>query len=129
MAQAPKYKDVSLTFRANPVTGDVVKLYDTAAVQASVVNLVLTMNYEIPFHPEVGCAVQRSLFDEIGPMTAINIRRSILDVLQNFEPRVQVVLVQVTADPDNNGYDALIVYQIVGQPMTASVTMFLKKTR
>jgi len=129
MAQAPRYRDVSLTFRANPVTGDVVELYDAAAVQASVINLVLTMNYEIPFHPEVGCAVQASLFDVIGTMTAVNIRRSILDVLQNFEPRVTVLSVQVTADPDNNGYNAQIIYQIVGQPTTVTITMFLEKTR
>ena len=129
MAQTPRFRDISLTFRANPVTGDIVEIYDEDAVKASVINLVLTMNYEIPFHPEVGCAVQASLFDVIGTMTAVNIRRSILDVLQNFEPRVQVLDVQVTVDPDNYGYNVLIIYQTIGQPITSTITLFLKKTR
>jgi phage baseplate assembly protein W len=129
MVQKPIYSDISLTFRANPVTGDVVKLYDEDSVKASVINLVMTMNYEIPFHPEIGCAVQASLFDNISTMTAINIRRSISDVLQNFEPRVQVIDVQVSVSPDSNGYNALIIFQVIGQPTSTTITLFLEKER
>ena len=129
MAQKPRYIDISLAFRANPVTGDIIVLTDEDAVKASVVNLVMTRNYEIPFHPEVGSAVQNSLFDPIGTMTAVNIRRSIFDVLQNFEPRIQVLGVIVSVIPDANAYNAQIIYQIVGQPTTTTINLFLEKTR
>jgi len=128
MAQ-PRFRDISLSFRNNPVTGDIVELFDSDAVKASVINLVMTMNFEIPFHPEVGSAVMRSLFDNFGTMTAVNIRRSILDVLQNFESRVEVLGVDVSMDPDAHGYNALIVYQIIGQPTPVTITLFLEKTR
>ena len=123
------FRDISLTFAANPVTGDVIILTDEIDIQASVVNLVLTMNYEIPFHPEQGCAVYSSLFENMSPMTAVNIRRSIIDVLQNFEPRITVLTVEVSPDPAADGYGALITYQIVGQTRAVTVSMFLKKTR
>ena len=123
------FRDISLTFAANPVTGDVIILTDEIDIQASVVNLVLTMNYEIPFHPEQGCAVYSSLFENMSPMTAVNIRRSIIDVLQNFEPRITVLTVEVSPDPAADGYSALITYQIVGQTRAVTVSMFLKKTR
>lgn len=125
----PRYKDISLTFRAHPITGDITTLTDDDAVKASVVNLIMTMNYEIPFHPEQGCAVMHSLFENITPITAIKIRASISDVLQNFEPRVIVSDVQVTAVPDQNGYEALIVYRIVNQPAPVTVSIFLEKSR
>ena len=129
MAQIPRYKDISLTFRKNPVTGDVVKLYDEDAVAASIKNLVLTMNYEIPFHPEIGSAVMASLFDNFGPVTAINIRRSIFDVIQNFEPRATVFDVYVNVDPDAYGYTASIVYQVTGQTTQQTLSVFLQKER
>jgi phage baseplate assembly protein W len=129
MAIPIKFKDISLTFRANPVTGDVVKLFDDDAVKASVKNLVLTMNYEIPFHPEIGCSVMASLFDNFSPTTAINIRRSIFDVLQNFEPRVTVLGVDCQVDPDANGYNVMIVFRIVNQIETTTITLFLEKVR
>jgi phage baseplate assembly protein W len=129
MSTQPRFKDVSLTFRANPVTGDVVTLLDDDAVKASVKNLVLTMNYEIPFHPEIGCAVMTSLFDNFSPATAINIRRSIMDVLQNFEPRVTVLGVDVQVDPDANGYNAMIIFRIINRPEPVTITLFLQKER
>jgi phage baseplate assembly protein W len=126
---APRYIDLSLTFRANPVTGDVVILTDSDAIQASVVNLVMTRNFEIPFHPEQGCAVMSSLFENITPMTCVTIRRSIMDVLANFEPRIVVVGVQVQADMNRNGYNTVIVYQIVGTSAPITINLFLQKLR
>jgi phage baseplate assembly protein W len=124
-----RYTDLSLAFNANPVTGDVTTLTDDDAIKASVVNLVFTMNYEIPFHAEQGCAVYHSLFENISPMTAAKIRRSILDVLNNYEPRIIVQSVNVVPSPDQNSYNAFIVYQIIGQPLTTAITIFLEKLR
>jgi len=124
-----RYTDLSLAFNANPVTGDVTTLTDDAAIKASVINLVFTMNYEIPFHPEQGCAVYSSLFENISPMTAAKIRRSIMDVLQDYEPRVIVQSVNVIPAPDQNSYNATITYQILGQPLTTTITVFLEKLR
>src|ERR1035437_6525993 len=129
MAIKPRFKDISLTFRANPVTGDIVTLLDDDAVKASVKNLILTMNYEIPFHPEIGCAVMTSLFDNFSPTTAIIIRRSIIDVLQNFEPRVTVLDVNVQVDPDNYGYNVMIIFRIINRPESVTITVFLQKER
>jgi len=126
----PRYIDISMTFANNPVTGDVTTITDETDIQASIVNLVMTKNYESPFHPEIGCSVMSSLFENLTSMTSINIRRSIIDVLQNFEPRVVVIGVQVQADPNTNGYAVIVVYQIKGvstSPIT--LNLFLKRLR
>ncbi len=129
MSQKPRYKDLSLTFRKHPITGDVVKLIDEDAIKESVINLVLTMNYEIPFHPEIGSGVMESLFENFTVMTAIKIRKSIEEVIDNFESRVQRLAVQVEMDPDSNGYYANIVYRIINRPEPVSISVFLEKKR
>lgn len=127
--QLTRYKDVSLTFRNHPITGDLTKLLDDDAVKASVINLVMTMNYECPFHPEIGCYVRESLFDNVSPMTAIKIRKSIEDVLNNFEPRITLLKVDVKVDADSNGYFAKIFYRINNRPEPVEITVFLEKRR
>jgi uncharacterized protein len=125
----PRYKDISLTFRPHPVTGDLVKLTDDDAVKASIVNLVLTMFFEIPFHPEQGCAVMESLFDPQSPITIIKIQKSIRQVIANFEPRANILDVQVTLDSTGNAYTARIIFTINNLPEPVDITIFLQKKR
>ena len=124
-----RYSDISLTFRQNPVTGDITQVVDDAAVNASVINLIMTMHYEVPFHPEIGSSVMYSLFENFSPVTSMKIRSSIIEVLNNFEPRVIVIGVDVNAQPDLNGYSALIVYRIINRVDPISINVFLEKRR
>ena len=129
MATTPRYIDISMTFQPNPVTGDITTIINEVDIQASVTNLVMTRNFEIPFHPEQGSSVMASLFENITPMTCITIRRSIMDVIQNFEPRVIVLGVQVQANLDQNGYNVIIIYQIIGSSQPITINLFLQKLR
>ena len=52
-----KYSDLDLDFTAHAVTKDILRKYDDEAVKRSVRNLITTMHYERPFHPEKGCMV------------------------------------------------------------------------
>jgi len=124
-----RYKDISFAFGIHPVKKDISKLTDEDAVKRSVVNLVLTKHFERPFHPEIGCDVTKMLFENISPITALNIQRSIEDVINNFEPRVRLQEVAVQADPDNNGYVASIYFYVVNVPNLVTVDMFLERIR
>ena len=128
--KSPKYKDLSLAFRAHPVTGDVTKVYDADAVKQSIKNLIFTMNFEVPFHPEIGSDVTASLFENITPITAITIRKSIENVIKNFEPRVELIYVDVLVDQESgNGYKTRIVYRIINLPETTTLDLFLERKR
>lgn len=124
-----RYSDLNLAFIANPVRQDIGILYDADAVKQSVVNLILTKNYERPFHPEIGCVVTTLLFDNITPLTAMNIQKSITDVISNFEPRVQLVSVVVVVDPDNNGYTATITFYVLNVRDMQTISFFLERLR
>ena len=84
------YKDISLYFTKNPVTGDVTEVTDVQDIKRSVRNLVLTNRFDRPFHPEIASRVRESLFEMFTPVTINVIRNAITEVLTIYEPRVFV---------------------------------------
>ena len=98
------YKDLSLYFTPNPVSGDVTMVTDVQDIKRSVRNLVLTNRFEKPFHPEIASRVRESLFEMFTPITINVIRNAIEDVLRIYEPRVDVTEVAVE-DPEFNYMD------------------------
>ena len=96
------FSDIDLNFTAHPVTGDLVKRYDDAAIKQSVKNLVLTQNYERPFHSEIGSTLRGLLFEPASPITARLIEKAIQQTILNFEPRVVLDGVVAQFSPDNN---------------------------
>jgi phage baseplate assembly protein W len=124
-----QYVDLDLDFGRNTVTGDVNKLTDIEAVKRSVRNLVSTAHFDRPFHPELGSDVRALLFENITPLTALNLQRKVQEVLVNFEPRIK--LVQILADPDidNNSYGLSIIFYVIGNPEPVVVETFLERLR
>ena len=94
---AQLYSDLDLFFGMNNSDKDVNIVYDVQAVKRSVRNLVLTNQYEKPFHPEIYSGVRGMLFELMTPATSVIVARQIEDVIDNFEPRAR--LVGVTAYP------------------------------
>ena len=123
------YSDLDLDFTRNPVTSDVVKLTDVEAVKRSVKNLIQTNHYERPFHPEIGSDVRALLFENMTPLTALNLERKVVEVLVNFEPRAKIVDVRANADLDGNGYHLTISFYVDGIQTPITVETFLQRLR
>jgi phage baseplate assembly protein W len=123
------YTDIDLDFIAHPITGDVTKKTGPDAVARSIRNLVLTNYYDRPFRSMIGSNAVKMLFENIGPLTAINLEQAISDVVTNFEPRAKLIGVKVKADPDNNGYSAKIAFYVQNRPEPFQTTLFLERVR
>lgn len=121
--------DIDMNFARHPVSGDVALKFDAAAIKASVKHLVLTAHYERPFHSEIGSEVPRLMFELMGPAHAFKLRKSIEDVINNFEPRVDIISVDVVYRPDGNSCDATIAFRIKNTQQTISVDVVLERTR
>lgn len=125
-----RYRDLNLSFIANPIRKDISILIDADAVKQSIKNLVLTKHYERPFHPEIGCNVTALLFENATSIVAANIQRSVQDVIQNFEDkRVQLQSVIVNVDLDRNGYNVTIIFYILNITEQQTVDFFLERVR
>lgn len=123
------YRDLDLNFIANPVTGDVSKMTGDDAVIRSVRNLILTNFYERPFHPEIGSGVRDLLFENITPVTLINLKTAIEQVIENFEPRVKLDLVICQSTTDDNKVQAMLRFYIQNNVQPTEISVFLERVR
>ena len=123
------YKDLDLDFGRNTVTNDVNKLTDVEAVKRSVRNLINTNHFERPFHPEIGGNVRALLFENMTPLTALNLQRKIEEVLNNFEPRAKITQILADPDIDRNGYRIEIKFYVIGIQNPITVETFLERLR
>ena len=71
------YKDLSMSFKSNPLTDDLIGLKNESAIARSVKNLVFTQKGEKFFDPDFGSEVSASLFENIDEVTAITIQDDI----------------------------------------------------
>jgi phage baseplate assembly protein W len=129
ISRTPDYSDLDLDFIAHPTTKDVVIKTGADAIKRSVRNLILTNFYEKPFRPGIGSSAVKLLFDNMSPLVANFLENAIREVVQNYEPRVQVINVKVNMDYDNNGYNARIDFVVLNRNEPATITIFLERVR
>jgi len=108
------YKDLSMSFKSNPLTDDLIGLKNESAIARSIKNLVFTQKGEKFFDPDFGSEVSASLFENIDEVTAITIQDDIDYMITTYEPRVEVINVEALPNYDNNQFDVVIVYSIKG---------------
>ena len=124
------FKDISLSFTPHPTTKDLPVLRNENAIKKSVRNLVQTIPTERFFNSILGSDVRDSLFDFVDFGTASAIQDQIEITIQNFEPRVENVVVEVEPRPDLNEFEVTVFFNIVGQQVPAQeFTFILEATR
>tara|TARA_B100001287_G_scaffold159610_1_gene134135 strand:+ start:52 stop:453 length:402 start_codon:yes stop_codon:yes gene_type:complete len=124
------FKDISLSFDPHPVTKDLPVLKNANAIRRSVRNLVQTIPGERFFNPLLGSSVYETLFDLATFGTSTLIEKEIINTVENFEPRVSNVDVQVDPRFDQNNFDVTIFFDIVGLELpTQEFSFILEATR
>ena len=108
------FKDISMTFQSNPLNSDLITLKNESAIARSVRNIVFTLPGEKFFNEDFGSRVSRSLFENIDEISASIINDEITNSINNFESRVNLIDVQTTPNYDNNAFNVIITYRIIG---------------
>ena len=119
------FKDISMTFQANPLNEDLIALKNANAIARSVRNIVMTVPGEKFFNPTFGSRISESLFENIDDITATVIIDEITESIDNYEPRVDLLDVQAFPDYDNNSFDVIITYEIIGIEIPAQELQFV----
>ena len=124
------FKDINLSFRPHPVTKDLTILRNENAIKRSVRNLVQTIPTERFFNSVLGSDVRSSLFEFVDYGTASTIQDQIEIVIENFEPTVENLTVEVLPVPDLNEFEVTVFFDIVGQEIpTQEFSFILEATR
>ena len=123
------FKDLNLDFQQNTATKDIQKITDVESVKRSVRNLINTNHYEKPFHPEIGSNLRAMLFELMSPQMNHLISKQIENLINNYEPRCN--LVEVFAQPmfDRNGYSVQISFMVNNHQEPVIVESFLERLR
>ena len=120
------FKDISMSFKVNPLNDDLIAVKNTTAIARSLRNLVLTAPGERFFNENLGSNVNNLLFENMDDVTASSIKDEIENTINNFEPRVKLLRTQVSPNFETLEFDVVITYEIIGveaQPQQLSFAL------
>jgi len=124
------FKDLSMTFKSNPLNNDLIGLKNETAIARSIRNIVFTLPGEKFFDEDFGSRVSKLLFENVDDITASEIQDEIEYSIVNYEPRVDLIEVTIHPNYDNYEFDAVIRYEIIGADVPAQELQFaLQPTR
>jgi phage baseplate assembly protein W len=130
MATIPNvYSDIDLTFNKDPISGDVPISYGAQSIVRSITGLLQTDFYERNFQPSIGSNIKKHLFEPIDAVSTSSLETEILNVINNFEPRVENVSVKVVGVPDLNSYMVEITFFLVNETTPTTVNVVLERQR
>lgn len=105
----PLYSDVN---QSNPFIS--ARVNDEDSVQQALYNLLRTRKGERVFHPEYGMDIEYLLFELITDDVSLELEVRTKQAITKWEPRVKILSISVTPDPDNNTYELNMYYRIKG---------------
>ena len=126
----PGFKDISMSFQANPLNFDLIGLKNENAIARSVRNIVFTLPGEKFFDENFGSNISASLFENLDDISGSIIVDEIKQSIKRYEPRVDLINVEAFPNFDNNSFDVLIVYDVIGADVPPQELQFaLQSTR
>lgn len=105
------YTDLDLTF-AKQKDGDVRTLVDVEAVRANIINIVNTMRGSRRMRPEFARAAHDFLFESLSESTAKNLGEAILDAINQYEDRAEIVNINVLVNYTARAYNITIRFKL-----------------
>jgi len=119
------YKDLTV----NPISFDLALKRDEEAIKESLKNLILTDRGERLMQPNIGSDVRASLFENATPVTLKILEERVRDVINNYEPRVSIIDINVTSLYDDNRVQITIYFYVRNREDPLSVDVFIERVR
>jgi phage baseplate assembly protein W len=124
------FKDLNITLKPHPVTGDLTIKKDEADIKQSISNLLMTVKGERPFNSNLGSGLNKILFEPLDAATVGSIQREISSLINRFEPRVTITEISTTINNEDNGFDVELILEIVGrEDNPVEIQFFLERSR
>lgn len=119
------YSDFHKDLTLSPVNFDLSRKIDEESIKESLRNIVLTNRGERLFQPNLGCDIRSLLFENFTPDMVITAKDMISNAVKAFEPRVELIGVDIISSVDKNILDIVIVFSVINkeEPLTLVVTL------
>lgn len=125
-----QFKDISLSLQVNPLNYDLIDIKNETAIARSIRNLVLTAPGERFFNENLGSKTSKSLFENIDDVSASILQDEIRNTIENYEPRVDLISVDIQPNYDEYEFNVTVRYYIIGiDALPQQLTFALQSTR
>jgi phage baseplate assembly protein W len=124
------YSDLNYKFRILPNIKDLAIKKDVDAVKQSVMNILLTNRGEKPFEPLYGGSLRDYLFENFDMITAAAIRERIRTSIVNYEPRVEILSIELNDYMDRNALRIKLELKIISpEDLITSLDFIVERLR
>lgn len=136
------YKDIDILFDKHPVTRKLNTLTNNDAIARSIKNLILTNKGERPYQPFIGGDIRNKLFEPNDGTVDAEVRGSIEEVLNNYEPRAEILNVSTRQGVDKmelrnsaaffgdeHSLYVEITFRAINQERPQTISFFLERIR
>lgn len=123
------YSDFHKDLTTNPFSKDLALKTDEEAVKESLKNIILIDRGEKLFQPSFGGNIRAMLFELNSPATIKLIQEQIKSTINNYEPRAQLIDVEVYSLIDDNKVAIKIIYALRNREEPLQVEFILERVR
>lgn len=123
------YSDVDSKMVIHPVSKDTSRLIDEEAIKISMKNLLLTNKGERLFKPTLGSNIRKMLFENITPDVMVILREYVISTLETYEPRINILGVDVTSALDSNAVNIIITFNIQKSETPVTLSLIINRVR
>ncbi len=124
-----RFKDFDPSLSLNPLTEDFSQLSHLDSVKNRVKLLVKTRLYDRPYQPGAGAQVEGMLF-EFGSFATLKlIEQMLIDLIREFEPAVDEIIVSVSEQIPGPGMTIFIRFTVIDLQEEASLEIIYNRVR
>lgn len=127
MITQEKFKDININFNPHPNTGDLSTVSNEKSIAQSLKILFYYNYYDVPFQSKLGSNLRAKLFDLISDVTSEVIRTEIKTLISNYEPRVELIDINVEVSNEKQGVNVELVYRARTSTEEIVVNYFLNR--
>ena len=124
-----RYSDAAIGFNINPFNGNIARVTEAQSIMQALKTLLLTNQGERLYNMDMGSKIRASLFEPLDEITASTINTSITQAINNYEPRVNVIQLQVIPTPELNAFKVNLFFTIINIPEVQQLNFTLKRVR
>ncbi len=123
------FTDFNNSFTILPATGDLAVKKDVDSVKQSIKNLVLTDKGERLMQPTIGCKLRTLLFENFTPQAKIVAKQTITETIEQFEPRAQLLNIEISNSPDNHAMYVSIIFNLINNEQQQVLDLEIERIR
>lgn len=123
------YSDMFTNLDVHPNKLDLALHYNEDSVIRSIRNILLTDRGEKLFNPLFGSDIRALLFEHFSPQTESDLKHYIQLAIGNYEPRVNLIDVIVSALPDESAYVVTITFSVINRSDPITIDILLNRIR